>query len=256
MYSIPNKTIQIRTILAPMAIALMFMAFQQPRKYHIYTIGDSTMASKENPDRNPEFGWCQVFGEYFRDNVHIHNHAVNGRSSKSFISEGRWRKVLKALAPGDHVFIQFGHNDQKYKDSSRFTNPYTTYMDNLRRFVTEARGRGAVPVLFSSIVRRKFNEYGTLEDTHGNYPLAMRLLATELDVPFIDLQLLTEKAVASLGPEKSKELYLWLEAGENSYYPEGKSDDTHLNYKGARHVSKLAIEAMKSYDFPFLEFQK
>lgn len=222
----------------------------------LFMIGDSTMADKADPDRNPEVGWGQVMPEFFTDQVQVRNFAVNGRSTKSFIDEGRWDNVLKDLKPGDYVFIQFGHNDQKVNDPKRYTNPWTGYRRNLERFVMEAREKGGVPVILSSIVRRKFNENGTLEDTHGVYPFVARQVAADLDVPFIDLQLKTEDLVASLGPEKSKELYLWLDPGQDAYMPDGKQDDTHLNIRGARAVAHLATEEVKAMKLPLAAYLK
>lgn len=235
------------------AILIVFMLisfFCSAQKTTVYCIGDSTMADKENPDTNPEHGWEQVLDTFFTDEVYIDNRAVNGRSSKSFITEKRWGSVYNSLRSGDYVFIQFGHNDQKIKDSSRYTNPHTTYRHNLIRFVNETREKDATPILFSSIVRRNFNEHGTLIDTHGEYPLEVRLVAQEFQVPFIDLQYLTELLETSYGPEKSKKLHLHLEAGENSYYPEGKEDNTHLSKKGAMLISGLVIEEIKSLELP------
>lgn len=211
----------------------------------IYMIGDSTMANKKNPDENPEHGWGQVLPEYFNDQIKIDNRAVNGRSSKSFILEGRWESVLESLKPGDYVFIQFGHNDQKFNSPDRYTNPHSGYRYNLIKYVEEARSKGAYPVLFTSIVRRNFNEFGTLVDTHGAYPLEVRLVSSEYQVPFIDLQFLTEKLEERYGEEGSKKLHLHFEVNEHSYYKDGKHDDTHLSNLGAHEVAKLAVESLK-----------
>ena len=132
------------------------------QKPTIYGIGDSTMANKVKPEENPERGWGQMLPLFFNDNITIDNRAVNGRSTRSFIAEKRWDDILKTLKKGDYVFIQFGHNDQKEKDSTRYTNPHTAYRHNLIRFVTETRAKGATPIIFSSIVRRNFNEKGVL----------------------------------------------------------------------------------------------
>src|SRR5438045_9545660 len=98
-----------------------------PPTIDVYMIGDSTMADKPNHDTNPERGWGQLLPEFFDDHVAVHNHAVNGRSTKSFIDEGKWGAVLGKLKAGDYVFIQFGHNDEKSEDSTRYTNPSTTF---------------------------------------------------------------------------------------------------------------------------------
>lgn len=218
----------------------------------IYAIGDSTMADKKNPDENPEHGWVQVLPQFFNADVKIDNRAVNGRSTRSFINENRWDSIRNYLKKGDYVFIQFGHNDEKINDPKRYTNPHTSYRNNLIRFVLETREKGAIPVLFSSIVRRNFNEVGTLVDTHGAYPMETRLVALEYNVPFIDLQYLTEKLEESYGVEGSKELHLHFEPGENPYYKEGKEDDTHLSEFGATEVAKLAVQELKEH-VPILE---
>ena len=211
----------------------------------IYTIGDSTMANKKNPEENPEHGWGQVLQQFFKDNAIIDNRAVNGRSTRSFIDQGKWDAVYKNLKKGDYVFIQFGHNDAKENDPTRYTNPHTAYRHNLMRFVTETLEKGAIPILMSSIVRRNFNEFGTLVDTHGEYPMETRLVAEALKVPFIDMQYLTEQLEESYGVEGSKKLHLHFEPGQNSYFPEGKHDDTHLSELGATEVAKLVISELK-----------
>ncbi|WP_321372379.1 rhamnogalacturonan acetylesterase [uncultured Draconibacterium sp.] len=224
-------------------ILLFFSACQKPKQFSIYCVGDSTMANK-NADAFPETGWCMVLDEYFSSNVAVKNHARNGRSSKSFIDEGRWKTVLDSLQAGDYVFIQFGHNDQKDYDSTRYTTPFGTYTENLRRFVIQSRDKGANPVLFTSIVRRKFGEDGKLTDTHGDYPVATRQIAALLEVPLIDLQKLTEEWVNSLGDEASKQMYLWTDITTEKY-PEPRKDDTHLSQQGAQKVAQLATEALK-----------
>lgn len=213
----------------------------------IHSIGDSTMADKK-PEGYPETGWCQAFPRYVAKQVTVRNHAVNGRSTKSFISEGRWRQVVDSLRQGDYVFIQFGHNDQKIQDSTRYAAPYTDYKANLERFVSESRTKGAIPVLFTSIVRRKFDETGKLTDTHGDYPGVVRQVAQERQVPLVDLQQLTQELVEKAGPEESKKYYLWTTPDEK--FPEGRKDDTHLNQEGARAVAWLAAKELRKLKIP------
>ena len=222
----------------------------------LYLIGDSTMSDKKDPDKNPEHGWGQVLPELMTSGIKIDNHAVNGRSTRSFIAEGRWEKVREKLKPGDFVFIQFGHNDQKVNDPVRYTNPFTQYRSNLEKFVRETREKGATPILFSSIVRRNFNEDGVLVDTHGQYPLVVRMVANDLDVPFIDLQLLTEQLEISYGFQDSKQLHLHLEPGEDPYEPRGVTDNTHLSRKGAILVASLALQEISGKDLELKKFIK
>ncbi|WP_394775722.1 rhamnogalacturonan acetylesterase [Flavobacterium sp.] len=223
------------------------------QKTTIYTIGDSTMANKKDPDKNPEHGWAQVLQPFFKDNFVIENKAVNGRSTKSFINEKRWDSICKKLKKGDYVFIEFGHNDEKIEDSTRYTNPHTSYRYNLIKFVKESREKGAIPILLTSIARRNFNEKGVLVPTHGDYPLETRLTAHEYKVPFIDLEYYTELLEQSYGPEKSKQLHLHFKAGENAYYDKDKNDDTHLSLKGATEIAQIVVNQIKELEDPSVE---
>ncbi len=232
------------------AVVTVFTSCSKEKEIRIFCIGDSTMANKKTKVY-PETGWCQVLDLYFDNTVQIKNHAVNGRSSKSFIDEGRWKSVLDSLQKGDYVFIQFGHNDQKEYDSTRYTTPYGTYSDNLKKFVNESRSKKAKPVLFTSIVRRHFDKNGTLIDTHGDYPEACRDLANEMNVPLIDLQKLTEEMINETGENNSKEIYVWT--APNNEYPDGRKDNTHLSEKGAKIVAQIALEESKKLN---LEFSK
>ncbi|WP_035691826.1 rhamnogalacturonan acetylesterase [Flavobacterium sp. F52] len=218
------------------------------QKTSLYCIGDSTMANKKDPDKNPEHGWAQVLQPFFKENVTVINKAVNGRSTRSFINEKRWDSIYSKLKKGDYVFIEFGHNDQKIEDSARYTNPHTAYRYNLIRFVKESREKGAIPVLLTSISRRNFNEKGVLVPTHGDYPLETRLVAQEYKVPFIDLEYHTELLEQSYGPDKSKQLHLHFKAGENLYYDKDKADDTHLSLLGATKVAEIVIAQIKLLD--------
>lgn len=243
-------------ILFLLSILLFFSVACKAQQITIYTIGDSTMANKPDPNENPERGWCQILPQFLNEHVILENHAVNGRSTRSFINEKKWDSVHNKLKKGDYVFIQFGHNDQKENSPKRYTNSHTAYRRNLIKFVTETREKEAIPVLFSSIVRRKFNEFGTLIDTHGTYPLEARLVAQEYNVPFIDLQYLTEKLEESYGVEESKKLHLHYLPNEISYYPKGKEDDTHLSVLGASEISKLAVKELQKAIVSFSAFIK
>ena len=209
----------------------------------VYSIGDSTMADKSAAVA-PETGWCQALRSFVDSTVTIKNRAVNGRSSKSFIAEKRWKAVTDSLKRGDFVIIQFGHNDEKKQDTTRYTDPHTAYRQNLARFVRETRDRGATPILCTPIVRRKF-EKGFLVDTHGDYPAVTRQVAAEMNVPLVDLQWLTAGAVTALGEEASKKIYLWTAPAAK--FPDGRKDDTHLCTEGASLVARLAAQQMRQF---------
>jgi len=226
------------------------------QKPTIYGIGDSTMANKVKPEENPERGWGMLFPQFLNDNITFDNRAVNGRSTKSFIAEKRWDEVYKLLKKGDYVFIQFGHNDAKDKDSLRYTNPHTAYRHNLIRFVTETREKGATPILFSSVSRRNFNDSGVLIPSHGDYTLEARLVAQEYNVPFIDMEYFSELLEQSYGPEKSKQLHLHYKAGEIPYYKEDKADDTHYCEKGATEIAKIVARELKKTKLDIVKYIK
>jgi len=233
--------------------ALLVLWYCQPEKIEIYMIGDSTMANKK-PEKKPETGWGQVFNEFFKDNVTVHNHALNGRSSKSFIDEGRWQTVLDSLKPGNWVFIQFGHNDHKAHDSTRYTDPHSTYKDNLKKFVNETQARGATAVLLTPVMRRRFDENGNFYDTHGAYPEAVREVAREMNVTLIDMHKSSQKLIEHFGVEKSKEIFLWVKAGEYSGYPDGREDNTHFSEQGAHIVACLAASEINKLDIPLKNY--
>ena len=166
------------TLLLLFAATLLLSGYISQGRIKIFLIGDSTMANKPLAD-NPERGWGQLLPLYFNDNVEIENYAVNGRSTKSFIDEGRWEKVYNKLRPGDYVFIQFGHNDEKINDPKRYAAPHGAYKNILIKFVKDAMEKGAVPVLITPVNRRKFDPAGNLVDTHGDYPGVVREAAEE-----------------------------------------------------------------------------
>lgn len=269
------------TLLIGLFLALTSFRSAETRKPVIFMIGDSTMANKPLTGDNPERGWGQMLPGFLSDDIVVDNHAVNGRSSKSFIDEGRWVAVLEKIQPGDYVFIQFGHNDEKPK-ADRHTDPGSTFDDNLRRFVNETRAKGGKPVLFNSIVRRNFGKPdasadalkaavnqddafyvnpdakrdpsgekepelpkgATLIDTHGAYLDSPRNVARELNVPFVDMNLITKDLIEGLGPEASKSLFVWVEPNTVAAIPKGREDNTHLNIHGARVITGLTIDAI------------
>ena len=246
-------------------VMAVFMMTAAKKSVTIFMIGDSTMANKPYTEGKQERGWGMALQGFFKENVHIDNHAVNGRSTKSFINEGRWDKVKNLIKPGDYVFIQFGHNDEK-PAPERHTDPGSTFDDNLRKFVNETRERGGIPVLFNCVVRRNFQrivpkndddeklresvfsndtiESDTLFDTHGEYRLVPQRIARELNVPFVDANAITHQLEQSMGREGSKKLHMWFRPGEIPSIPQGRQDNTHYNVYGAHVVAGLLVDAV------------
>jgi len=226
-----------------------------PQRVTIYLIGDSTMADKPIID-NPERGWGQMFPRFFDDGVVIRNHARNGRSTKSFIEEGRWNAVVRELKPGDYVFIQFGHNDAKRDDSTRFAAPQTTFRHNLLRFVKETRSAGAMPVLLTPVHRRKFDSTGQLIDQHGLYASVVREVARDEHVPLIDLHERSRDLFERAGPEGTKSIFLWIRPGLYPSLPQGKEDNTHFTKYGAVKVAELVIQGLIDLGLPVATHRK
>ena len=221
----------------------------------LFLAGDSTMADKPNL-AFPERGWGQLFRELVLPPVRLENRAVNGRSTKSFRDEGRWDALVEALSPGDWVVIEFGHNDEKTADPTRFTEPGGEFRANLKRFVREIRARGGHPVLATPIVRRRFDEGGTFVDSHGDYPRVVRAVAAEEGVPLLEMEDVTRTLVQGYGVERSRSLYLHFERGEHPLLPDGLHDDTHLSELGARLVAELAAREMARAHLPFARYLK
>ena len=231
----------------------------------VYIIGDSTAAEKNNPLGNPERGWGMMLQGCFTEDVIVSNHAVNGRSSKSFRDEGRWKKVLESLKPGDYVIIQFGHNDSK-PDVERHTDPNTTFAENLECYVLETKAKGAVPILMSPVARRCFYKtpdkiiddeklrtvaYGneqtnsdTLVDTHGAYRGVAQRVAQKLKACYIDANAITSQIEQCHGVIGSRKLHVWLKPGECTSIPQGRKDNTHYNIYGAFVVANALAEAI------------
>ncbi|HWA07833.1 MAG TPA: rhamnogalacturonan acetylesterase [Opitutaceae bacterium] len=218
----------------------------------VYLVGDSTMATK--PLDLPERGWGMALNGLMKDPAMIQNHAVNGRSTKSFIAEGRWARVLAALQPGDFVLIQFGHNDEKVENPSVGADVKTAFPDNLRRFVRDVRAKQAIPILATPVARRKFGPDGKLQPTHGAYPDAVRAVASEEKVALLDLEAATSKWLRETGDEPSKKFFMWIEPGQYAKIPEGRKDDTHFVEAGAVHVAELAAAQIREQNLPLAKW--
>ncbi len=243
-----SKTIII-SILITFALSAFYWISPKPV---IYLAGDSTMANKPLAD-NPERGWGQLLPEFFNNEIIIENHAMNGRSTRSFIYEGRWDSLMNKLKKGDYVVIQFGHNDESIQKTERYCTP-VEYRYNLTRFIKDVRCKGANPILCTSIQRRKFDENGVFQDSHGDYPGYVRELAVQLNVPLIDMQKKSEKVILEHGMEGSKKLFLHIKPGEYKSLPEGKEDNTHFSEYGARIMAGLFCEGLKEINHDLINF--
>lgn len=209
----------------------------------IYLAGDSTVTDP-SADGFPFSGWGQMLNYYFKHDVVVANHAIGGRSSKSFISEGRLKVIAESIREGDFLFIQFGHNDQK-SDEERYTEPETTYPEHLRTYIDLAREKKATPVLLTSVHRRNYDEDGTIINSHTSYLDAVRKLAEQEQVALIDLADRSKELFEKLGPEKTTSIFLWGEPGEWINFSNGIKDNTHFQERGGLAIAQLVVQGIR-----------
>ena len=222
----------------------MFLALSMAGqdKIVLRLMGDSTMADKDLSYQNPERGWGQRLKSHVDTDVIVANYAQNGCSTKNAQSRGIWERVKSDLKAGEYLFIQFGHNDSKQSDSTRYAAPFGDYQTNLRMFIDHALSVGAKPVLFTPVSRRWFDSEGNLKrECHGDYPAAVKQIAKEYDLPLIDANEITQQWLISLGDEATRRYYMWIEEGVNPKHPKGLKDNTHTNMAGARQIVNLLL---------------
>lgn len=231
-------------------LSLFVLVFQmtsfhlQESKITVYLIGDSTMSIKD-PKAFPETGWGMPFAYFFDKSVIVDNRAMNGRSTKTFISENRWQPVADNLKEGDYVFMQFGHNDESVEKTERYTTP-EQYKANIELFIKQTRDKKGIPVLLTPVGRRRFDKEGNVIESHEVYSKIVREIANEQKVAFIDFDKKSQELYQQFGLEDSKLLFLQLKPGEHPNYPEGRDDNTHFNELGARLIAQIVLEEIRN----------
>lgn len=223
---------------------LLLAAMPDNKKTTIWLCGDSTMSIKETKTY-PETGWGMPFVYFWDSSIVVKNMAKNGRSTKTFISEKLWQQVIDGVKEGDYVFIQFGHNDESKDKKERYATEDTFKM-NLTKFIQETKAKKAIPVLFTPVSRRKFNDDGQAIETHLEYSAYVRQVAAIEKVLFIDLDTKSRALYQQFGKDFSKQLFLQLKPGEHPNYPEGKEDNTHFNELGARLIAQLVLQELRN----------
>jgi lysophospholipase L1-like esterase len=231
---------------------MILTAFALPpeKKITVWLIGDSTMAKKE-VRAYPEHGWGMPFVYFFDSTVTVDNRAQNGRSTRTFMEEGRWTPVVAALQEGDYVFVQFGHNDEVNTKKS-----YTTeaqFKANLIKYIADTRSKKANPVLLTPVARRNFDSTGHIVGTHEVYAQIVRDVAKENNVPMIDLDKEAQALYQQWGVDKSKLLFNHLAPDEHPNYPKGKEDNTHFSELGARIIAQLVLKDIRSLGLELAE---
>ncbi len=204
----------------------------------IFLAGNSTVTDQEN---EPWASWGQMFPNFLKPEVVVANYAESGETLLAFKRENRLRKILSQMKTGDYLFMEFAHNDQK--PGGNHLDAMTTYKDELRYYIAEARKKGGKPVLVTSTNRRRFDENGKIINMLEEFPEAMRQLAKEENIPLIDLNAMSKTLYETLGVENSKKAFVHYPA--NSYPGQDKplADDTHFNPYGAYELAKCVTQA-------------
>ncbi len=234
-------------------LAALTLTQQSPREAGtqptVFVTGDSTVQTYDS-FWAPQAGWGQMIDRFLSDDVTVDNHAIGGRSSKNFISQGRLDTVLRQIRPGDYLFVQFGHNDNSYGVDDRFAAP-GDYSNYLRTFVDGAEQRGATAVLVTPVSRRSFNaETGEANVSFPEYVQAASDLAAETGTPLVDLSASSRAYLTEIGPEQAKSVFLWVPAGVYPNRPNGTQDDTHFQEYGAIQMARLVAADVATLDVP------
>lgn len=215
----------------------------------LYLAGDSTVTDQ---DVEPWASWGQLITQYLNDGLVVANYAVSGASLFSFKTEQRLAKILSLLKAGDYVFIQFAHNDEKRKGEG--IGPWLSFSDLLREYITKVRELGGIPVLITPVQRRFFQADGRLQETHGDYPAAMRAVAKSMQVALIDLTQLSTVLYESWGEERSRQAFVQYPANTFPNQAKALKDNTHFNYFGANEIALCVIKGIRDTKLPLATF--
>ncbi|PJJ59950.1 rhamnogalacturonan acetylesterase [Hymenobacter chitinivorans] len=220
-----------------------------PRATTVFLAGNSTVV---NQDDEPWAAWGQMLPRFLGPGVAVANHAESGLTLGSFLGSRRLQKVLSVLQPGDYLFIEFGHNDQKEKGST--DGAWQSYSERLRLFVRETKQKGGIPVILTSTSRRSFGPDGRIENSLGDFPAAARQVAQQEQVALIDLTLMTTKLYESMGPEESKKAFVHYPANTYPGQPQALADNTHFNPYGAYEIARCVVEGIKANKLGLVKF--
>jgi lysophospholipase L1-like esterase len=215
----------------------------------VFLSGNSTVVDQ---DIDPWASWGQMIPNFFKQGVVIANHAESGLSLRTFIDHNRLEKVFSTMKPGDYLFIEFGHNDQKEKGSE--DGAYKSYSRRMRYFIEETRKRGGIPVIVTPANRRTFDDIGIVTNSLGDYPDAARKLAAELEVPLIDLNAMTKSFYEAMGPELSQKAFVIYPANTFVGQTTTIKDNTHFNVYGAYELAKCIIEGIRQNKLPLAAY--
>ncbi len=210
-------------------------------------IASDSTAANYRPGNYPQTGWGMMLGCGLVPGMRVANHAMGGRSTRTFVTEGRWNRLLADMLPGDTVLIQFGHNDAYRAKPERWAPAETDYRANLLRFIWDVRAAGGTPVLVTPVARRSFGADGHAKADFAAYSAVMRDLAEKTRTPLIDLESRSRAWLDRAGPDKAKAYYLHYGPQDHVLgFPKGISDDTHFSELGARQVADMVAGGLKN----------
>ncbi|MEO8236518.1 MAG: rhamnogalacturonan acetylesterase [Flavobacterium sp.] len=211
----------------------------------VYLAGDSTVTDQ---DVEPWASWGQFITNYFDDTVVVANYAYSGSSLGSFKGSNRLKKILSEIKKGDYLFVEFGHNDEKIKGEGN--GAWGSYSTLLSEFVQSARDKGAIPVLVTPTQRRAFNENGTLKETHGEFPAAMREVAKKNYIALIDITKITTELYEAWGDAASRKGFVQYPANTFPGQEKALEDNTHFNSFGANEIALCVVKGIRESDIP------
>ena len=215
----------------------------------LWLCGNSTVVDQ---DCEPWASWGQMITRWLTDQVAVANYAESGETATSFIGAGRLKKIVSLMKPGDYIFMEFGHNDQKEKRPG--SGAFYNYAYALKQFVDEARAKEVTPIFITPTQRRSFGKDGEINETHANYPEAMRWVAKDLGVQVIELHDMTRTFYETLGVEGSKHALVHYPAGTYPGQTKAFEDNTHFNPYGAYEIAKMVVMGMKALNLPVTQY--
>ena len=215
----------------------------------VFLAGNSTVVDQDN---EPWASWGQMIPRFFDEHVCFANYAESGERADTFIKAGRLKKALTQMKKGDYMFIEFGHNDQKLKGPGK--GAYYSFASNLKYFVDVVRAKGGIPVFVTPTQRRSFDNSGKIQETHEDYPSAMRWVAQREGVLVIELHDMTRVFYEAMGVEPSKKAFVHYPAGTYPNQTKDLADNTHFNPYGAYEIAKCVIEGIKQLNLPWVKY--
>ncbi len=213
----------------------------------IYLTGDSTVVDAQY---EPWASWGQMLPYFFVPNeVVIANYAESGETLKAFEDRHRIDKIWNKIKPGDYLFIQFGHNDQKSGNSIK-----SGYRKRLKEWILKARELGAIPVLVTSMNRRVFDVNNKIVNTLDDFPDAMREIAKEEKADLIDLNAMSKTLFEAMGPEAAKKVFVHYPTNAYPNQPMALADDTHFNTYGAYELAQCIVKSIVDQNLPLKKY--